>query len=166
MKKKLIIAAMLVALVAAFAVLAAGCGGAPGFVMNPPEDPAELVTMLEEDDWTIMDEFFEGGFGMVIAMRISGIDVDMEDYEALMEIDNSTRVAVEMVMVFYFETEAEATLAFAMQEAALRVGRDQAPSGVSIRYQIRQNGSIVSIWISTSGTWGDVQDDVFGGDWD
>ena len=137
---------MCVAVIAMIAALAAGCGAsAPGWVMNPPADYTELVTRFENADWEVEYHTF-GGQTTVTAFRASHPEDEMDD------LSGSTRVWMETATVMYFATETEATASETMQRAMIAAMEELTPSGVSINWQIRRNGSIVSSWMRISGT--------------
>jgi len=128
----------------------AACSGAPGYVKNPPEDPADLVKQLKEDGWEAYDATVLK-LGMIMASKYN---VKEEDFDSLKDSD---KIVWEMVFVTYYATEDLAKAAKSAADTSASKDKDKAPKGISYSYSISQSGKTVSVYVKMSGSYKDMQ---------
>ena len=157
MKKKFS-AILVVGLLAAVMLFVAACGGAPGWVNNPPSDPQELITRLRDNDWEYDDEDLEGNYGEIFASRAS------HTWEELAEFADTATTSVwfETIVVYYAANEAAAIAEYNEMRTMIDAQSAEIPSGVTHRYSLNRNGTIVSMWSRTSGNWNVIRDAILG----
>jgi len=144
----------LLALVIVIALAACG-GGAPGYINNPPEKPADLVTQLKADGWEVFDTTNDDGFAMITGYKYS-YDKEKED-----ELEDTDKVTEEIVIVFYLDDEDAAKAYKKVWEILIDYGKKDLPNGVSFSYSVSQKGKTVSIYMSLTGLYGDVDSSLF-----
>lgn len=142
--KKIIIS--LLVLVMGLATLTA-CGGAPSYVTNPPEDPANLVESLEKDGWKITTNSTALGITTVSAIKYD------KDLTTVKEDD---KITAESVSVVYYADETAAKAAKTATEGILKAANEIKPSGISFSYKVTQKGKTVSTYTKTSGKYSDI----------
>jgi len=154
MKKKFLLPVIL-ALAGMFCLV--GCGG-PGFIMNPPDDPAELVRSLRANGWRQINHAERDLLEIsrmaitVFALRFHGINpVLFEDGNFDPTPHLNTRIRIEDAWVFYFESEGDAITRYHLLHTSVSATLNALPRTLSTRFEIRRNGNIVSAWSSMQG---------------
>jgi len=131
------------------------CAGAPGWIMNPPENPDELVRRFENANWEVLSDTNILGTRSITAVRGSHsfdeIDKMLEDES----FDGNTDIWMEAGQVSYFTgilAGISATMAYEVLKAFMTDTVDDMTSeGVSASVQIRRTDNRVSLWIRVSG---------------
>ena len=170
MKKKLLAISMLVI---AFVLLFAGCGsGVPGFLKNPPATVEEMVDAFETEGWEVLGDEDIMGMGlvhMVMAMKTTPdflLDMEEEFEEEEITLAPTDKVTLEMAMVMYFAFEEFARESYNDSRSEINVEmrelRRELPKGISLKYDYRRSGRVISLYANISGNWSAFNSD----DWD
>jgi len=185
MKKKLTFALIATVLTGLMLFMVA-CGGAPRDVMNPPEDPMQLVESMRDAGWTVTHHLNDG-VGIVsgtidnapasmprppvmpenptmadmIAWQ-AAMEAHAEEIQEWMEANRNRRITMQVFTVQYLATEEAAIEAYdsirEMFDGTITDVLENMPDAVTFNYSFGRTGNRVSSWYSVSGRIGDILD--------